>query len=135
TPTKVSSQKDQPEDQLGNLSAAKILADATRVHTYSRRKRAVSTGRDGVSTSSRIISTAEETVSTAGVSMPVSTTGMVQESDKEVSKLAGARGSKRDAKKELNQGSSKKQKTDEASGSVQEQPVKEEKELSQEDLQ
>nr|GEV97569.1 hypothetical protein [Tanacetum cinerariifolium] len=44
TPTKVSSQEDQPEDQLGVLSAAMILTDATTVHTYSRRRRAVSTG-------------------------------------------------------------------------------------------
>nr|GEV45452.1 putative ribonuclease H-like domain-containing protein [Tanacetum cinerariifolium] len=69
TPTKVSSQEDQPEDQLGVLSVAKILADATRVHTYSRRRRAVSTSRDGVTTASKITSTAEETVSIAGVSM------------------------------------------------------------------
>nr|GEW50041.1 hypothetical protein [Tanacetum cinerariifolium] len=34
TPTKVISQEDQPEDQLGVLSAAKILANATRVYTY-----------------------------------------------------------------------------------------------------
>nr|GEZ37033.1 hypothetical protein [Tanacetum cinerariifolium] len=79
TPTEVKSQDDQPEDQLGVLSAAKILADATRVHTYGRRRRAVSTSRSGVSTASKIISTAEETISTAGVSMPVSTGGMVQE--------------------------------------------------------
>nr|GEV55915.1 hypothetical protein [Tanacetum cinerariifolium] len=46
TPIKVSSQKDQPEDQLGVLSAAKILADATRVHTYSIRRRAISTRRE-----------------------------------------------------------------------------------------
>nr|GFB31400.1 hypothetical protein [Tanacetum cinerariifolium] len=46
-----------------------------------------------------------------------------------------AGGSKRDTEEELDQGSSKKQKTDEASGSVQEQPVEKEKELSQEDLQ
>nr|GFA26049.1 hypothetical protein [Tanacetum cinerariifolium] len=83
TPTKVSSQEDQPDDQLGVLSAAKILADITRVHTYSRRRRAVSTGSGAVSTASRIISTAEETVSTAGVSMTVSTTGMVQEKRQE----------------------------------------------------
>nr|GEY10037.1 hypothetical protein [Tanacetum cinerariifolium] len=57
-----------------------ILVNANRVHTYSRRRRAVSTGSGEVSTASRIISTAEETVSTAGVSMPVSTAGMVQES-------------------------------------------------------
>ncbi|GJS25975.1 hypothetical protein Tco_0486595 [Tanacetum coccineum] len=66
--------EDQPEDQLGVLSAAKVLADAakTNVHTYTRRRRAVSTGSGG-------ISTAEESVSTAGASMPVSTAGMVQE--------------------------------------------------------
>ncbi|GJQ96674.1 hypothetical protein Tco_0007813 [Tanacetum coccineum] len=58
TPTKVSSQEDLPEDQLGVLSAAKVLADAAKVHTYSRRRRAVSTGSGGVSTASRIISTA-----------------------------------------------------------------------------
>ncbi|GKA22384.1 putative ribonuclease H-like domain-containing protein [Tanacetum coccineum] len=58
TPTKVSSQEDQPEDQLGVLSVAKVLADAARVHTYSRRRRAVSTGSGGVSTASRIVSTA-----------------------------------------------------------------------------
>nr|GEX88685.1 hypothetical protein [Tanacetum cinerariifolium] len=73
TPTKVSSQEDQYEDQLGILSAAKILADADRVHTYSGRRKTVSTA-------SRIISTAEETVSADGVSMQVSTAGMVQES-------------------------------------------------------
>ncbi|GJR71764.1 ribonuclease H-like domain-containing protein [Tanacetum coccineum] len=35
--------EDQPEDQLGVLSAAKVLADAakTNVHTYTRRRRAV----------------------------------------------------------------------------------------------
>ncbi|GJT25910.1 retrovirus-related pol polyprotein from transposon TNT 1-94 [Tanacetum coccineum] len=55
----VSSQEDQPEYQLGVLSAAKVLADAARVHTYSRRRRAVSTGSGGVSTASRIVSTAE----------------------------------------------------------------------------
>ncbi|GJW22177.1 hypothetical protein Tco_0032799 [Tanacetum coccineum] len=59
TPTKVSSQEDQSEDQLGVLSAAKVLA--------------------GVSTASRIFSTTKESVSTAGASMPVSTTGMVQQ--------------------------------------------------------
>nr|GEY83751.1 hypothetical protein [Tanacetum cinerariifolium] len=111
TLTKDSSQKDQPEGQLGVPSVAKILTNATKVHTYSRIRRAVNTGNGAVSTTSRIISTTEEIVSTAGVSMPVSTTDMVQE------------------------GSSKKQKTDEASGSVQEQLVEEEKELSQEDLQ
>ncbi|GJY70128.1 hypothetical protein Tco_0473110 [Tanacetum coccineum] len=66
--------EDQLEDQLGVLSAAKVLTDAakTNVHTYTRRRRAVST-------SSGRISTAEESVSTIGASMPVSTAGMVQE--------------------------------------------------------
>ncbi|GKA99156.1 hypothetical protein Tco_0827093, partial [Tanacetum coccineum] len=56
---------DQPEDQLGVLSATKVLADAakTNVHTYTRR--AVSTGSGGISTT--------------GALMPVSTAGMVQE--------------------------------------------------------
>ncbi|GJW01743.1 hypothetical protein Tco_1556994 [Tanacetum coccineum] len=79
TPTKDSSQEDQPEYQLGVLSAAKVLADAVKknVNTYTRRRRAVSTGSEGVSTASRLFSTAEESVSTAGASMPVSTAGMV----------------------------------------------------------
>ncbi|GJV86495.1 hypothetical protein Tco_1530433 [Tanacetum coccineum] len=72
TPIKVSSQEDQPKDQLGVLSATKVLADAARVHTYSGKRRAVSTGSGGVST-------AEETVSTVGASMPVSTAGIVQQ--------------------------------------------------------
>ncbi|GJU72168.1 hypothetical protein Tco_1263573 [Tanacetum coccineum] len=56
------------------VSVAKVLADAakTNVHTYTRRRRAVSTGSGG-------ISTAEESVSTAGASMSVSTASMVQE--------------------------------------------------------
>nr|GEX33298.1 hypothetical protein [Tanacetum cinerariifolium] len=81
TPTKVSSQEDQPEDQLGVLSAAKVLADATKkkVNTYTRRRRAVSTGSEGVSNASRIFSTAEESVSIADESMPDSITDVVQE--------------------------------------------------------
>nr|GEW58960.1 ribonuclease H-like domain, reverse transcriptase, RNA-dependent DNA polymerase [Tanacetum cinerariifolium] len=246
-------------NKLGVISVAKILADATRVHTYNRRRREVSTGRDGVSTVSGIISTAEETISTTGVSMPVTSSPratrdkgkaimiesepeqtttkarvkadeeltqklqaeerekyseddrtkmlvdlinqrmkffaqqraeakrnmpmtqaqqriymsnyikhmgsytlkqlkklsfeeikelfevtmrwiqdfvpMEKEGDKEVSKLAGAGGSKRYTEEELDQESYKKQKTGEASRSIQEQPVEEEKELSQEDLQ
>ncbi|GKD45781.1 hypothetical protein Tco_1270426 [Tanacetum coccineum] len=75
------SQEDQPKDQLGVLSVAKVLAYAARknVHTYTRRRRAVSTGNGGISTTSRLFSTAEESVSTAGASIPVSTAGMVQE--------------------------------------------------------
>ncbi|GKD82293.1 hypothetical protein Tco_1349132 [Tanacetum coccineum] len=67
---------------MGVFSAAKVLADATKnVHTYTRRRRAVSTGNGGVSTASRLFSTAEESVSTAGASMPVSTAGMVQKAN------------------------------------------------------
>ncbi|GJU02707.1 hypothetical protein Tco_1113045 [Tanacetum coccineum] len=53
------------------FSAAKILEEVARVHTYSRRRRIVSTGSGG-------ISTVEESVSTVGASMPVSTAGMDQ---------------------------------------------------------
>ncbi|GJR05279.1 hypothetical protein Tco_0528263 [Tanacetum coccineum] len=62
--------EDQPEDQLGVLSATKILADAakTNVYTYTRKRRAISTGSGGISTASRLFST-------AGASMPVSTAG------------------------------------------------------------
>ncbi|GJZ95855.1 hypothetical protein Tco_0668189 [Tanacetum coccineum] len=54
--------EDQPEDQLGVLSAAKVLANAakTNVHTYTRKRRAVITSSGG-------ISTAKESVSTAGM--------------------------------------------------------------------
>ncbi|GJU69903.1 hypothetical protein Tco_1256162 [Tanacetum coccineum] len=81
TPTMFSSQEDQLEDQLGVLSAAKVLADAAKknVNTYTRRRRAFSTSSGGVSTASRLFSTTEESVSTAGASMLVSTAGMVQE--------------------------------------------------------
>ncbi|GJX15705.1 hypothetical protein Tco_0216537 [Tanacetum coccineum] len=83
TPTKVSSQEDQLEDQLGVLSAAKVLADATKknVNTYTRRKRAVSTGSGGVSTASRLFSTTEESVSTTGVINASCTAGMVIEEE------------------------------------------------------
>ncbi|GJW92610.1 hypothetical protein Tco_0170163 [Tanacetum coccineum] len=66
---------------MGVLSAAKILADAakTNVYTYTRRRRAVSTGSGKISTTSRLFSTAEESVSTARASMPVSIAGIVQE--------------------------------------------------------
>ncbi|GJR08297.1 hypothetical protein Tco_0790949 [Tanacetum coccineum] len=199
TPTH--SQEDQPEDQLGVFSAAKVLADAAKnVHTYTRIRRAVSTGSGGVSTASRL-------VSTAGASMPVSIVGIVQEVNKDKGKgimtesepeqtktklqqrqeRAGyeaahmgshtlqqlkrlsfdelkalfettmirvqtfhpiesegdktvpeltTRSSKMDAEVELDHEGSKKQKTNKAPGSVQEQPEEEEEtELSQEDLQ
>ncbi|GJZ43600.1 hypothetical protein Tco_0590855 [Tanacetum coccineum] len=72
TPTKVSSQEDKSEEQLGVLSAAKVLADAAKknFNTYTRRKRAVSTSNEGVSTASRIFSTAEESSCTDGESLP-----------------------------------------------------------------
>ncbi|GJW12170.1 hypothetical protein Tco_1577997 [Tanacetum coccineum] len=75
TLTKVSSQEDQSKDQLGVLSAAKVLVDTAKknVNTYTRRRRAVSTGSEGVGTASKIFSTAEESVSIVGASMPVST--------------------------------------------------------------
>ncbi|GJR44402.1 hypothetical protein Tco_1312505 [Tanacetum coccineum] len=71
--------EDQPKDRLGVLSAAKILADAAKinVHTYTKRRRAVSTGKGGISTASRLFSNAEELVSIAGASMPVSTASML----------------------------------------------------------
>ncbi|GKF29555.1 hypothetical protein Tco_0095897 [Tanacetum coccineum] len=52
---------------MGVLSAAKVLADAakTNIHTYTGRRREVSTSNDGIST--------------AGASMPVSTVVMIQE--------------------------------------------------------
>nr|GFA38946.1 hypothetical protein [Tanacetum cinerariifolium] len=51
--------------------------NAAKVHTYTRKRRAVNTGSGGVSTASRIVRIAEESVSTAGASMPVSTVGMI----------------------------------------------------------
>ncbi|GJX14163.1 hypothetical protein Tco_0205921 [Tanacetum coccineum] len=77
---KTVNQEDQPEDQLGVFSAAKVLADAAKnVHIYTRTRRAVSTGSGGVST-------VEESVSTAGASMPISTAGMVQDVNKDKGK-------------------------------------------------
>ncbi|GKE81159.1 hypothetical protein Tco_1551159, partial [Tanacetum coccineum] len=63
------SQEDQPEDHLGVLSAAKVLADVARknVHTYTRRRRAVIIGSGGISIASSLFSTIEELVSTAGM--------------------------------------------------------------------
>nr|GEV01926.1 retrovirus-related Pol polyprotein from transposon TNT 1-94 [Tanacetum cinerariifolium] len=82
SPREVHSQEDQPKDQLGVLSVAKVLPDTARrnVQTYTRRG-AVSTGSGRVSTASRMISTAEESVSTVGASMPVSTAGMVDKEE------------------------------------------------------
>ncbi|GJV40239.1 hypothetical protein Tco_1418679 [Tanacetum coccineum] len=56
---------DQPEEQLGVFSAAKVLADAVEqrrdvenVQTYTRKRREVSTGSGGVSTASELVNTA-----------------------------------------------------------------------------
>ncbi|GJU26379.1 hypothetical protein Tco_1165000 [Tanacetum coccineum] len=88
TPTH--SQEDQPEDQLGVFSAAKVLADAAKnVYTYTRRRREISTSNGGVSTASRLFNTTEESVHTSGASMPVSTVGMVQEVNKAKTRKAG----------------------------------------------
>nr|GEV91543.1 hypothetical protein [Tanacetum cinerariifolium] len=139
TLTKVSSQEDQPKDQLGVLSAAKIFVDATRVHTYSKRRRAISTGRDRVSTASRIISTAEETISTTSVSMAVSTAGIVQESTSSP-RATRDKGKAIMIESKPEQTTTKLRERQERVGyeatirSVQEQPVEEEKELLQEDL-
>ncbi|GJV27936.1 hypothetical protein Tco_1384384 [Tanacetum coccineum] len=72
---------DQPEEQLGVFSAAKVLVDATKqrkdvenVQTYTRRRRAVSTGSGGVSTGS-------ELVSTAGVKAKDKGKAVIQESE------------------------------------------------------
>ncbi|GJS44323.1 hypothetical protein Tco_0569366 [Tanacetum coccineum] len=120
--------EDQPEDQLGVLSAAKVLADAakTNVHTYTRRRREVSTGNGGIITASALM-----LVSTAGMiqEVNISIPSPVVVKDKEVES------SKRATKAELNHEGSKRQKTNEASGSVQEQSDEEEKELSSRDLQ
>ncbi|GJX84542.1 hypothetical protein Tco_0335316 [Tanacetum coccineum] len=100
TPTH--SQEDQHEDQLGVFSAAKVLADeAKNVYTYTRRRRAVSTGSGRVSTASRLFSTDEESVSTAGASMPVSTAGMVQEVNKDKGKGIMTESEPKQTKKKL----------------------------------
>nr|GEX27080.1 ribonuclease H-like domain-containing protein [Tanacetum cinerariifolium] len=52
------------------VTPIQVLADAAKVHIYTRRRRAISTASGG-------ISTAEESVSTASVSMLVSTAGMI----------------------------------------------------------
>ncbi|GKC17219.1 hypothetical protein Tco_1014001 [Tanacetum coccineum] len=87
-PTKVSSQSDQSEDYLKVLSAAKVLADASKkrrevvnIAPYTRRNRAISTA-------SGDISTVEEPVNTAGTgaSKPVCNADMVQERIKDKGK-------------------------------------------------
>nr|GEZ12386.1 hypothetical protein [Tanacetum cinerariifolium] len=62
------------------------LVTPTKFNTYTRRRRAVSTGSEGVSTASRIFSTAEEPVSTVPGSIPVSTAYVVQEGVKDKGK-------------------------------------------------
>ncbi|GJS57280.1 putative ribonuclease H-like domain-containing protein [Tanacetum coccineum] len=81
TPTKDSSQEDQPKDQFGVLSAAKVLADASKkILTLILEETAVILASGGLViffSASRLFSTVEESVSTAGASMPVNTAGMV----------------------------------------------------------
>ncbi|GKB58638.1 hypothetical protein Tco_0914824 [Tanacetum coccineum] len=136
TPTKTSTQKDHLEDQLGVLSAAKVLTDVARVHTYSRRRRIVSTGSGEVSTASRIISTAKETVSTTGASMPVSIAGLVQEitSSSRASKDKVRSSETKRAGQEVLEEPAKRQKIGEASGSGEEQSIEKEKDVSEEEL-
>nr|GFA53693.1 hypothetical protein [Tanacetum cinerariifolium] len=140
------SQESQPKDQLGVRSAANVLADAVKVHTYTRRRRTVNTGSGGVSTASRIVSTAKESISTSSASMPVSTASMVDkvaqtfteeewenikarvEADEELTQRLQEE--EREKYKELDQGSFEKKKTSKASESAQEQPDGEEKESS-----
>nr|GEU49107.1 hypothetical protein [Tanacetum cinerariifolium] len=59
------------------FTPTQVLTDVAKVHTYTRRRKAVNTGSDGISTASRIVSIAEESGSTAGASMLVSTAGMI----------------------------------------------------------
>ncbi|GJT90208.1 hypothetical protein Tco_1079053 [Tanacetum coccineum] len=167
-------QEDQPGDQLGVFSAAKVLADAAKnVHTYTKRRKSVSTGSGGVSTASRLFSTTKESVSTVGASMPqrprnagferavrlqehfmkreiedmtdcmkkvvvililkkwVSIQATI-EADEELAQRIQAEEREKYSEAEK---ARLLQKTNEASGSVQEQLEEEEKKLSQEDLQ
>ncbi|GJR10396.1 hypothetical protein Tco_0793048 [Tanacetum coccineum] len=90
TPTKISASGEahssdiSPEDQLGVLSAAKILADAgksdtvpktvSEVQTYTRRRRDVidvNTGSEAVNIASDFFSAAKASVNNAGDSIPV----------------------------------------------------------------
>nr|GEV55820.1 ribonuclease H-like domain-containing protein [Tanacetum cinerariifolium] len=55
--------KADKEDQLGVHSTAKVLVDAAKkVNTYTRIRRAVSTGSEGISTASKIFSTTGESM-------------------------------------------------------------------------
>ncbi|GJS25465.1 retrovirus-related pol polyprotein from transposon TNT 1-94 [Tanacetum coccineum] len=54
-------------DQDAGITLVTPTKDTKNVHTYTRRRRAVSTGSSRVSTASRLFSTAEESVSTAGI--------------------------------------------------------------------
>nr|GEW59347.1 hypothetical protein [Tanacetum cinerariifolium] len=103
------------------------LVTPTNVNTYTRRKRVVSTGSEGVSTASRIFSPAEESVSTVGESMPDSTADVIQEGIKDKEKERTKR-----ARLNLQEESSKRQKTKEGSKLIEEPKVDEK---SQEDLQ
>ncbi|GKA68638.1 hypothetical protein Tco_0768555 [Tanacetum coccineum] len=149
--------QESSEAQLGVLSAAKILADASRerVKTYTRRRRSIDSSRD--STAGGLFSTAEgvqgkEQISTdEKVSQKLNNEEMaraaareeqertnfekaleLQKTDTEVEKTK----TKRNAEETLLQESFKKLRAAEASRSepIQEQPTEEPKELSEEEL-
>nr|GEW29282.1 putative ribonuclease H-like domain-containing protein [Tanacetum cinerariifolium] len=132
TQGEVHSQEDQPQNQLGVFNATKILTDAAR-KTYTRRRRAVSTGSGGTSKASRLLVLLKNQlvllvhqcqlvplvwfkklvflhqlhskIKRVSTFVPIES-----EEDKTVPKLAEAGSSKRDAGEELDQGKSKKQK-------------------------
>nr|GEU40445.1 hypothetical protein [Tanacetum cinerariifolium] len=123
TPTKSSTQEDQPEDRLGVLSAAKVLAEALRVHTYSRRRAVVSTGSGELDE--------EETQS---ISRDAGITLRLQEEIDAADRQRMAQRLKRKGQEVLEE-YVKRQKIGEASWSGEEQSAKKEKELSEEELQ
>ncbi|GKA22431.1 putative ribonuclease H-like domain-containing protein [Tanacetum coccineum] len=171
--------EDQPEDQLRVLNTAQVLANVakTNVHTYTKRRRAVSTGSGGISTAikdkgkGKMEESEDEQTMRIKLQQEQERLGheaavrLQEELDKEerqrMAKVHKAAQSfteeeweniratvevdeelskrlqavERSAEAELDHESSKRQKTNQASRSVQEQSEEEEKELSQEDLQ
>nr|GEX71166.1 hypothetical protein [Tanacetum cinerariifolium] len=66
-------------DDETDFDAGFYKVQVTPTQSYTRRRRAISTGSGGISIASSLFSTTKESVSTVGTSMPVSTTGMVRE--------------------------------------------------------
>ncbi|GJU90307.1 hypothetical protein Tco_1302730 [Tanacetum coccineum] len=162
-------------DQDARVTLVTPTHTKENVHTYTRRRRVVSTSSGGISTASRLFSTAEESVSTAGMVQEQEQERLGHEAavrlqeeldEEEIQRMARVHEAAQSllskngktleqelklmksylgdykqrkgtsiVKIELDHEGSKKQKTNEASGSVQEQPEEEEKEFSQEDLQ